>query len=658
MARKPSPSAAITQRQVLWLAASALAVALPLTPYLPLWLMALCVTGIVWRGWLIWRRIPLPPHWLVSLLAVMGAIGVSIHFHAFFGKESGVAILTLLLALKLFETRNIRDGLAVVLLTLFLGSAQFLYSQAMHNAALMTLAMLLITATLVTLQRGETEWAAALRLSGKLLGQALPFMLLLFLLVPRVSGPLWGLPPDRSSGTTGLSDTMSPGSISNLSLSEAIAFRVRFNGPMPPHHDLYWRGPVLNQFDGIAWRPGTQGVQGQLPYVAAGQSYDYEMTLEPHRQQWLLALDFPGTLLPDSVMGDGYQLLASKPVVSRLRYREQAFPQAEVGRQERSSLVRAALRLPSTGNPQARAWAKELRQSHESPEAIISAFLQHLGRENFIYTLTPPLLGADPVDDFLFSTRRGFCEHYASVFVFVMRAAGVPARVVTGYQGGEINPVDGYLEVRQSDAHAWAEVWLQGKGWQRVDPTAAIAPSRVEQSLAAAIPSSDPRPLLSQPQMEWLRHWRYRWEAVNNAWNQWVLGYDHQRQLRLLQNLGFDAPDWHTMAALLTIIGTGLLAMAGLWSLGQREHLDPLQKQWLLFERKLARSKLQRQPWEGPRDYGLRLGLALPAQADEISAICRLYEQLRYGRVSTVSEAATAFDHLKRAVSAFTPHHE
>lgn len=656
MARSKSP--AITQRQVLWLSASALAVALPLAPYLPAWLTALCLLGIVWRGWLNWRRVPLPPSWLVNLCALTGSAGVAFHFHTFFGKDSGVALLTLLVALKLFETRSVRDAMAVVLLELFLASAQFFYTQAMGSAALMASAVLLITSTLIVLQRDETPPRMALVSAAQMLGMALPFMLLLFVLVPRVSGPLWGLPADNATGTTGLSDSMSPGSISNLSQSEAIAFRVRFIGAMPPRSDLYWRGPVLADFDGTSWRPGPVGTQSQLPYAVSGTSYDYEMTLEPHNRPWLLALDFPGSFAPDSAMGSGYQLLASKPVRSRLRYRLQAFPDAEVGVLERSDILRAALRLPAAGNPQARALAAQLRRDHSSPMAVADAFLQRIARENFIYTLTPPLLGKDSVDEFLFTTRRGFCEHYASAFVFVMRVAGVPARVVTGYQGGEINPVDSYLEVRQSDAHAWAEIWLQDKGWQRVDPTAAVAPSRVENNLAAAVPRGDPRPLLAQANMEWLRQLRYRWEAVNNTWNQWVLGYDNQRQLTMLRKIGFDAPDWHTMAALLTTLGSALLLAAGLWALRSQERIDPLTRQWAIFERKLARHGLPRQPWEGPDDYRVRVAQALPTQADEIASICRLYETLRYGRVSAPSEAASQLDTLKRAIAAFTPHHE
>jgi len=653
----PSPgkpvSPAITQGQTLWLAVTALGALLPLALYLPLWLGPLATLFILWRGWMLWRRFPLPPGWLVNLIALVGAVGVGIHFHTIFGKDPGVALLTLFLSLKLFETRNRRDAFVVTLLCLFLILSLFFYAQALGTAALMAASTLLVTATLVVLQRSATPPKPALRTAGLLLAQALPFMVLLFILFPRVSGPLWGLPADANSGRSGLSETMSPGSISQLSLSEAIAFRVRFIGKQPAQDKLYWRGPVLTDFNGLTWRIARPEFPPRMNYRPEGERYDYELTLEPHGQLWLLALDYPGNALPETRLTSTYQLLAEKPVQNRLRLELRAFPDTRPGADETAPHLRQALQLPKDGNPQARALADELRQRYRDNPALIDAFLQRIRSEKFIYTLTPPLLGKDTVDDFLFNTRRGFCEHYASAFVFVMRAAGIPARVVTGYQGGEINPVDGYLLVRQSDAHAWAEVWLAGEGWRRVDPTAAIAPNRVENNLAAAVPSSDPLPLLTRPELDWLRQARYRWEAVNNAWNQWVLGYDSKKQNALLQKLGLDNPDWKTLASLLAGLGGGLMLAMSAWVMAQRQRRDPLQTLWQRFSAKLARQGLGRFSWEGPAAYRQRLLTALPRQEQEIRDICALYEALRYGRVG--SDHDESLLRLKQAIARFEP---
>lgn len=648
MARAKSP--AITQRQVIWLAAAALLVLLPLTPFLPLWLSTLCGLSILWRAWLLWRRFPLPPLWLVNLAAMAGALAISLHFRTFLGKDSGVALLTLFLALKLFETRSVRDAFTVVLLGLFLTLSQFFYSQSMATAFMMGLAVLLLIATLNALQRSAIGPGEAFRGATLLIGQALPFMLILFLFFPRVAGPLWGLPSDSGGGTSGLSESMSPGTISQLSLSEAIAFRVRFVGPMPAQRQLYWRGPVLSSFDGLTWHTDRLMALPKPPYIASGPGYRYEMTLEPHNQRWLLALDYPADLPPDSQITPAFQVLANKPVHNRLRFTLDAFPDTLTGDTERSDILRAALRLPTQGNPRSRAFAGELRSANPSDPKLIEAFLSHIRRASFVYTLTPPKLGHDTVDEFLFDTRRGFCEHYASAFVFVLRAAGVPSRVVTGYQGGEINPVDGFLEVRQSDAHAWAEVWLPGEGWRRVDPTAAVAPSRVESNLAAAVPRGDPLPLFARPEMNWLRQWRYRWEALNNAWNQWVLSYDHQRQMTILRQLGWTSPDWQTLAGLLAASCAALTAAMSLWVLKQRQRRDPLQALWQSFEQKLAPRGLKRHAWEGPVAYASRLEAALPEQAEEIAAICRLYQQMRYG---TVPPSTHPLRQLKHAIAAF-----
>jgi transglutaminase-like putative cysteine protease len=650
-------SPAINQGQTLWLALAALGALLPLAPNLPTWLGPLSGLFILWRGWMLWRRFPLPPGWLINLAALLGAIGIGLHFRTIFGKDPGVALLSLFLALKLFETRNRRDAFVVALLSLFLILSQFFYNQTMGTALVMGAATLLVTATLVALQRAVAPPRQTLRTAAILLAQALPFMVLLFVLFPRVSGPLWGLPADANSGRSGLGESMSPGTISQLSLSEAIAFRVRFKDKQPPQDRLYWRGPVLTDFDGLTWRTPALNSRPEFPprpnYTPTGKRVDYEMTLEPHGQLWLLALDFPGSALPETRLTSTYQLLADKPVRTRLRLDLRAYPDTRPGADETVPRLRQALQLPKDGNPKTRALAEELRQHYRKDGDLVEAFLQRIRSEQFVYTLTPPLLGKDTVDDFLFTTRRGFCEHYASALVFVLRAAGIPARVVTGYQGGEINPVDGYLLVRQSDAHAWAEVWLAGEGWRRVDPTAAVAPNRVENNLAAAVPSTDPLPLLTRPELEWLRQARYRWEAVNNAWNQWVLGYDAQKQQGLLQKLGITAPDWKTLVSLMAgLVGVLLLTMS-FWVMAQRIARDPLTDLWRRFDRKLTRHGLGRQPWEGPAHYRHRLQAELPDQEEEIRGICTLYEALRYGRVGP--EYSDSLHRLARAIARFEP---
>lgn len=646
----------VTQRQTRWLAITALVTLLPLSPELPLWLSALCFLGIGWRGWLLWRDIPLPPLWLINLLAVAGAAGVGLTYRSLFGMYPGVALLALFLALKLYEARACRDGFVVLLLGLFLNLSQFFFSQSMLTGAMMAGTVLFVIVGLILLQKDNLPLRAAGRLAGSLLLQATPFMVILFLFVPRIPGPLWGLPADAFSAQSGLSDSMSPGSIGQLSQSEAIAFRVHFDGPVPARDKLYWRGPVLTEFDGRTWRMGLPGAPLSKPaYVNTGASVHYETTLEPHNRAWLLALDYPNAIPPDALLTPSFQLVSRQLLRNRQRFSLEALPEAKAGMEEPPRNLTQARGLPANGNPRARQWAAELRQRHTSDAALAAAILVQIRSENFVYTLSPPLLGMDSVDEFLFDTRRGFCEHYASAFVFVLRAAGIPARVVTGYQGGEENPVDGYLEVRQSDAHAWAEMWLEGKGWQRVDPTAAIAPNRVERNLAAALPAGEPRPVMARADFDWARQLRFRYEAVVNTWNQWVLGYDESRQRSLLSWLGLP-DDINTLGALLAT-GTGLLLLIlTLWTLRQKVRRDPLQTLWLNFTRRTARRGLPIQPWEGPADYAARLKFHWPERQAEVEGICELYRQLRYGPpAESEDQARASLQKLKQRTRAFRP---
>ncbi|HQR02674.1 MAG: DUF3488 domain-containing transglutaminase family protein [Proteobacteria bacterium] len=645
----------LSQHQTLWLVSAAIGVLLPLAPYLPYWLDTLAGLALFTRGWLLYRRFSLPPGWLINLVALAGMAGVGLHYHTLFGKDPDVALLALFLALKLFEMRSRRDAYVAILLQFFLILSQFFYTQSLLTGATMLITVLLVVSSMAALNRDDQTVRQQLRVAARLLLQAIPFMLALFIFFPRVAGPLWGLPADAYGGMTGLADSMAPGSISQLTLSDAIAFRVRFEGPVPARHALYWRGPVMNDFDGQTWRIDRTPLLEHLPYRVDGATVGYEVTLEPHNRYWLFALEMPATIAPEGVFSADFQMFARGPVRTRIRYSLRSSLEQRTGLDETAETLDRARRLPPDINPRARELARELRIGpggrRRSDASVAAALLARYREQPFVYTLTPPLLGHDSVDQFLFDTRRGFCEHYASSFVFVMRAAGIPARVVTGYQGGEINPVDGYLLVRQLDAHAWAEIWLQGRGWQRVDPTAAIAPNRVEENLAAVIPASEPLPLLSRPEMDWLRQARFRWEAISNRWNQWVLGYDTQRQLGLMRALGMNDPDWRSLASILAILCGGLtLAFAG-WALRQWHRPDPVQAQWQRFSKKLAAYKLSRHPWEGSRDYSRRVRAGIPGRDGEIEAICTLYEALRYGRLAGAGQLAE----LRQRINDFRP---
>ena len=617
-----------------WLLAVALATAGPHVEHLPLWISALVGGLFIWRVWLWLARGQLPQRVPLTLLVAGGVAGIGWQFHTLFGRDAGVALLVLFMALKPMEMHSRRDALVVVMLGYFLLLTHYFYSQSIPTGLWLLAATTLLTATLIRLHGGAQPVAAIARYAGLLLLQALPFMLILYLLFPRISGPLWGLPQDAHSGLSGLSDKMAPGSLSNLIQSGAIAFRVRFASDLPEKSELYWRGPTFDEYDGLTWRArelSATAAQTKPSIEVSGKNYAYTSTLEAHNQRWLLALDVPTDLPTDSELAPTLEALAREPVRARARFTFTSAVDFRANRLESPAVLQHALRLPAAINPRTRALAIEWKSKSRSPEEIKDAALSMFRNEAFFYTLRPPLLGQHAMDDFLFTSRRGFCEHYASAFVFLMRAAGVPARVVTGYQGGELNPVDGFLTVRQSDAHAWAEIWLAGQGWTRVDPTAAVAPSRVEQGIAAALPTGEPLAMLSRIDIDWLRAMRNRWEAVNNGWNQWVLGYNPERQREVLSRLGFKEPDWRSMTATLAVLCGITLLVISLWTLYQRNTADPAQRAWQRYCTGLRRRGVTRAAWEGPLDFAARVAHERPDLATLTNEAAQYYADLRYG---------------------------
>lgn len=621
-----------------------IAVLIPHVPRLPIWVCVGVLVLMLWRAWRLLRPGALAGKWTLISLTVLGTAGVVATYGPRMGRDASVALLAIMLGLKVQELKTLRDAVVVTCLGFFVIITDFLYSQSMATAAYMVVATLWLTATLISFQDHNRALMPqrALRLSIMLLLQGAPLMAALFLLFPRVQGPLFGFPQTTTAGVTGLSDSMSPGSMSQLSLSDEVAFRVQFHSPPPGPLNLYWRGPVLSDFDGRTWTIGAASTTafGGMQHETTSAAIRYSVTIEPHYQRWLFAIDLPIAAPADAQLANDYQLISQRPIRNRMRYDVTSTVGYRYGSDESSGLLRRALQLPSGYNPAATKFAQELRSRSHSDAEVITAVLNYFHSEPFFYTLVPPELGRHSVDEFLFESRRGFCEHYASAFVFLMRAAGIPARVVTGYQGGEMNPLSDYLIVRQSEAHAWAEVWQPGQGWLRVDPTAAVSPARIQVGIAAALPASDPLPLSVRGDYEWLRRIRFTWDAVANSWNQWVLGYTPERQMQLLRKLGFDSATWQTLAVLLMTACSLIVAVVALRVLSELRltSVDPVTRSWRRFCRKLARRGSARRPAEGPRDFARRAGRELPQFAKQIAAITALYVELRYADTAARSQ--------------------
>jgi transglutaminase-like putative cysteine protease len=643
---------AISLRNTLWLSAALAMVAAPHVARLPWWITTLVVVLAAWRIYLGRTRLELPRKWLLLTIVAGATAGIFLNYRTIFGRDAGVALLVVMLALKLLETRSQRDAVLLVFLAYFLVITNFLYSQTIPTALYMLVCIWFITAAMIGLHYTQSPrgYWNQLRTSGILLAHSAPLMLVLFLLFPRVQGPLWGLPHDAYSGVTGLSDSMSPGSLIDLSLSDAVAFRVEFKSPVPDQRYLYWRGPVLWDFDGRAWTAPRDIYYGEPRYQARTAPVEYAVTLEPHNQRWLFAIDLPGQVPPRAAATGDFQLRAHSQVTSRVRYETASHLDARYGLDESDIALQRALRLPENFNPRTAAFAKSLRKKFADDKALMREVLSMFRNEKFFYTLLPPALGEHSVDEFLFDTRSGFCEHYASSFAALMRAAGIPARIVTGYLGGEVNPLGSYMIVRQADAHAWTEVWFRDEGWVRVDPTAAVSPQRVQSGVAAAVPRTDPVPFLARSDYAWLRRMRLTWDSLSNTWNQWVLGYNQERQRWLFSSVGVDDATWDKLAMALVIATVLIVLVLSPFMLRKLRIAvdDPVKRAYLAFCRKLGRRGLARDPAEGPSDYAVRLSRKRPDLAPAIAAITRLYIALRYGSGTAPGALREFQQHVKQ----------
>lgn len=639
----------------LLLLAAALMVLAPHFLHLPLWISALACCTLLWRAAITWRGRRMPPVWLLVPIALAAMGGVYLSYRTLLGRDAGVAMLVLLLTFKLLEMRAKRDLFVVTFLSLFVLLTGFLYSQSMPAALWAVAAVaVLLTAQLSFQYTGVVPpLRQRLQTTARVALLAAPLALLLFVAFPRIQGPLWGLPSDAVGGKTGLSDSMAPGSLSTLAQSDEIAFRVRFLDAAPRQHLLYWRSIVLGDYDGRTWTrvPRKRGLERlDVSIHARGQALRYETTLEPSNTRWLALLELSGTqlALPGYRLRDTDELeqFTTEPLARRVRFEARAWTDYTLQAGELPQRMARWLELPAGFNPRALALAQQLRadQPDANAQQLSQTLLARFRSQDYRYTLEPPLAGRHAVDEFLFDSLSGFCEHYAGAYVVLMRAMGVHARVVTGYQGGERNPVDGFITVRQSDAHAWAEIWTARGGWQRVDPTAAVAPERVQRNLARALPRPatfglGPLLDLQNNPDSWLAQLRYGYAALNNSWNQWVLDYNPDRQRNFLGELGAAFGNWRTGVAV-------ALTAALLWLLRWRRlrrPADALDGLYATFCRQQARHGYARGAAEGPHSYAARLR-AMPASPEKHAAVAQflqLYGMLKYAAVQPESRSAS-----------------
>ncbi|MDR2625097.1 MAG: DUF3488 and transglutaminase-like domain-containing protein [Zoogloeaceae bacterium] len=627
-----------------WLGAAVLTTTLPHIYHLPVWLAAFVVLLLLYSA-VQWRRgYRVTPAWIRVSLVLLACVGIAFQYGFNPGRDSGVAMLAVLSSMKLMELKSRRDSVVLLMLCHFLLLTHYFYSQNLLTGLWLIFSTLMVTATLLHIHTdARVSIRPLLTFSARLICQALPFMLALYLLFPRVSGPLWGMPQDAYGARTGLGNSMSPGSISRLYNDDAIAFRAQFiDAAPPPRRQLYWRGPVFNHYDGRVWRNGDSSARAPS-LEKRGQPLRYVMTLEAHQRNWLLPLEMTEQAIGlESRMSASGVLWSTQPILSRTRVEMRSYLEYRLETDLSPNRRNNNLQLPENYNPRTLALAASWRAETEDPRQLAARALDYFQRENFFYTLDPPLSGANAVDDFLFDTRLGFCEHYAAAFVTLMRAAGVPARVVTGYLGGELNPVDGFLVVRQSAAHAWAEIWVADAGWLRIDPTAAIPEDRIAPDVRAARQITAPE--FAGQAADWLQRARYRWEALNNRWNQWVLGYTPERQREILAALGLSDPSLRNILfTLIAVLGVLTLAFV-FWLLYPRhpKPTDPALRVWQKALAWLRKNGVATPPWETPLALARRLNATHPALLNLAQLICAARYEGQTPRSANLREALDA----------------
>ena len=624
---------------------------LPHVQFLPVWATIVFLACSAWRWQVERKRWRLPPAWLRIVLSLLCFLGVLVSYESISGVGPGSALLTVMAALKLLETKRRRDQFVLLFISIFLIMSSLLREQFLWSLPYLLAGVILtMTAWLRMSTSSQLTIVESFKTGARLIAYAVPLTVAMWIFFPRLATPFWAVPIDTSSATSGLSDQMSPGDISSLSLSNAVAFRVRFEGTVPPPQQRYWRGLVLHRFNGRTWSGNEpslgSGAQREVDYL--GDPLRYQVTMEATRQHYVFALDIPYEWdLDRTFMGRQQQLARIQPIDQRIAYTVVSHPSFRLNSELSAFTKSYYTRLPENSNPRTLELSRQMRNNAPDDEAFITNVLQKFHNEEYFYTLEPPALGSNPVDRFLFNTQRGFCEHYASAFAVMMRSAGIPSRVVLGYQGGEINPMGAYMIVRQADAHAWTEVWLRDRGWFRIDPTAAVAPERIESGRSGAMFDGIAASWGLSAPSEFLYQLTLTWDALNATWNEWILGYGPENQNKLMEWLGMEDPDWRQMMLTLVAIVVALIAIMSVL-LMLRYRPPPKDAAAILYRKFTEKAGLPPSRGETPLAYAVRLAREQAAMAGDAESITAQYLDARYGPPGLV-----AIEKLKTAVYEF-----
>ncbi len=640
---------------MMWLLVAQLVVMLPLMFFLPIWILPVLLFSAGWRMRVMQGHQEQPKKVLKTIIAGIGIIGLFASGMPMVSLDMMASLLMLGFAYKALEVIEKRDAMVVILTGFLLIGLLFIYSQSILVALYGAFALTILTAALIAIQHDKGAAVSAkpilenLKLSSLMLLLCLPLMLLFFIFAPRFT-PLWTLPfSGEGHAKTGISDSMTPGDIANLSQSDALAFTVKFMGEKPNQNQLYWRGLVMQHFDGKTWtqfsdslsleasrkklRTREQFIRNRL--VKKGYGREYEVIYEKTARPWLFALTPVVNVKGDAVYGTDYTLMARSNILEPKMLTLTSYPEALRDTTLDEKTRQRALQLPKGGNPQTRALAKRLLAKATSKQDYVNTVMNRFKQQEYYYTLRPALLGdTNTIDEFLINNKKGFCAHYAGSFVFMMRAVGIPARVVTGYQGGKWNKQGQFLSVHQYDAHAWTEVWFKDKGWLRFDPTAMVAPNRIEQSLEHAVGEAGgflEDQIFSMEKYSWLSELKDKMDSAQYAWRRFVIGYDRDSQSALIKKFFGE----QSLQKIAMIVGGFFIAIITLWSLllrlGQNNQRESEEHQlYRKFCHRLEKHGVSKKLSQSPTVFSQYAASQLPSLANDIIAFTQYYSQLCY----------------------------
>jgi len=615
---------------------SALIVAImPLVGSLPLWIIAWCT--VMWGYAFFSKKLSWPwPNKAISRgLTVAGIIGLLLTFNAMFGPEAFLGLLALMAGLKPFEIETHRDRMITIFLAYFIVITSLLQSESILIILYMLVSVCITTAALIRINDPFGRFKDNLKLSGLIMVQAIPLMIILFFMFPRIQGSLFGL-THAGVAKTGFSENLSPGSVAQLVENDEVVFRATFEDKIPPPELLYWRGIVFQNFDGKKWRRQWHLEPNATP-PNGKNIVKYSVMLEPSGRRWLFALEMGSKIPKMASLYEDYTFRSRRSINRKTSYSLTSYTRYDTGPEDDRHL-RNAKQLPRKGNPEARKLASRLTQGVFDVDEKIKRVLAYFEDTGFFYTLEPPTLGKNTIDDFLFKSRKGYCEHYATAFTFLLRAAGIPARIVGGYLGGEINPYGNYLIIRQADAHVWVEAWQQKTGWQRVDPTAVVAPERISSGVEAALQPGELTDFFSFKYLgnltEIIKQFRYGWDAVTLQWNAWFQGYSYDQQRELLEKIGINIESWVSSFKVLLLALVLIVVIFSVYAffsfMPEKQKPDKVRKYYRLFTEKLKKIGVERKSDMGPLAYLAYISKFRPDLSHKITEITELYIQLRF----------------------------